>query len=107
MGLLRQRYTVVSDQSWELARAAFVSGAGARVCCERYGMGERTVFANARANRTGPNAPGPRARPRPTLPAGARPVPAPLTRSPPPRLKPSPPPAPMSSIACCAAPATP
>ena len=48
MGLLRQRYAVVSDQSWELARAGYLSGLSARVACERFGMGEHNLRKRAR-----------------------------------------------------------
>jgi len=48
MGLLRQRYAVVTAQSWELARAGYLSGLSARVVCERFGMGEHNLRKRAR-----------------------------------------------------------
>lgn len=72
MGGLRQRYAVVTDQSWELARAAYVGGLSARVVCERFGMGEdnlrkrareqgwtKRAWAAARATNSGATADGP------------------------------------------------
>lgn len=44
----RQRYRVVSDQTWDLARAAYVSGLSARAVCEQYGLGEANLRKRAR-----------------------------------------------------------
>lgn len=43
-----QTYGKVSGQAWDLVRAAYVSGASARVVCERFGVGEANLRKKAR-----------------------------------------------------------
>ncbi|WGM48445.1 hypothetical protein KOAAANKH_03346 [Brevundimonas sp. NIBR10] len=43
-----QTYGKVSDQTWDLARAAYVGGLSARVACERFGVGEANLRKKAR-----------------------------------------------------------
>ena len=43
-----QTYGKVSDQTWDLARAAYVGGLSAREVCERFGVGEANLRKKAR-----------------------------------------------------------